>query len=467
MLRILCIAGALLLGTATMVAADPAPPAEATPAAPARPAEVRGEGVTLEVGSGRLFYLPRAAASVFAADPKTAEVRPASPTSLFVFGVAVGRTTISAIDASGVAIRQFEVLVTPSGAGAALAAATVQRNNPGSRVGMQAIPNGMTLHGPADTPVEAWNALDAARSYAPPGGKVSNDMTLAAPVQVNLQVRIAEMSRNLTRQLGVDWQTLGNIGRVSVGFATHNFISLLTNAPGSLSITDNSSGVNAVLDALAQDQLVHVLAEPNLTTMSGEPASFTVGGEFPIPVAQQNNTITVEFKNYGISLGFLPTVLDSGQIIVKVRPEVSQLTTQGSVQLTTGNASIVIPALTVRRAETTVTLGSGQTFAIAGLLSDNTNVTGTGVTGLGDIPVLGALFRSDAFQRNETELVIIVTPYLVRPVNNPAVLRAPTDGWVPPNDAERILLLRQQGAATRQVVPIGPHAVGPAGFFIE
>ena len=171
-----------------------------------------------------------------------------------------------------------------------------------------------------------------------------------------------------------------------------------------------------LIDTLSQDELIHVLAQPNLTAVSGEAASFLVGGEFPIPVAQQNNQVTIEFKQSGVSLAFVPTVASDGQITLKVRTEVSQLTNQGAVQLHAGNSTIQVPALTVRRAETAVELGSGESFAIAGLLQDAVNVTGNGVPIVGDVPVLGALFRSDNFQRNETELVIIVTPYVVRPV---------------------------------------------------
>ncbi len=167
-----------------------------------------------------------------------------------------------------------------------------------------------------------------------------------------------------------------------------------------------------MIDALAQDNLVHVLAEPNLTAMSGETASFLVGGEFPIPVAQQNNQVTIEFKQYGVSLAFVPTVMSGGRINLKVRPEVSALTNLGAVSFGVGNSSIQVPALTVRRAETTVELASGQSFAIAGLLQDNTTLTGnSGLPGVGELPILGILFRSDAFQRNETELVIVITPY--------------------------------------------------------
>jgi pilus assembly protein CpaC len=198
--------------------------------------------------------------------------------------------------------------------------------------------------------------------------------------------------------------------------------------------------------------------------MSGEPASFLVGGEFPIPVSNQNNDITVSFKQYGISLAFVPTVLSNGRINLHVRPEVSELSNQGAVSIGGSNNAISIPALTVRRAETTVELGSGQSFAIAGLLEDDTTNTGLGLPFAGDVPVLGALFRSSSFQHNQTELVIVVTPYIVRPVDTPAALSLPTDSNRPPNDLERILLLRE---VARGGTPDHRPIPGDAGFVLE
>ena len=205
-----------------------------------------------------------------------------------------------------------------------------------------------------------------------------------------------------------------------------------------------------------------MLAQPNLTAMSGETASFLVGGEFPIPVAQggTNSAISVEFKQYGIGLSFVPTVFSEDRIRLHVRPEVSQLSTVGAVTIN----GITIPSLTVRRADTTIELGSGQSFAIAGLLSDQTNQTGNAIPELGEVPILGALFHSDAFQRQETELVIIVTPYIIRPVSDPAALRLPTDGFRTPNDIERLLLMRQLGRGTPDVAPRVP---GQAGFVVQ
>jgi pilus assembly protein CpaC len=433
--------------------------------------------ISIDAGSGRVIQLSAGAASVFAADPKVAEVHPASATSLFVFGVAPGRTTIAALNAAGGPIAQYDVIVRPSGYGATEAEAAVSRVLPGATVHVETLQNGLVVTGQVKAPTDADRVMQIVRGYLPAGQNVDNRLSVAASVQVNLRVRIAEMSRNLIRQLGVNWANLADLGKYAqIGLLTNNPLVNLTRTPNQFITSYNfpTAGhvvdVNALIDSLAQDELIHVLAQPNLTAISGEAASFLVGGEFPIPVAQQNNQVTIEFKQYGVSLAFVPTVISDGRILMKVRPEVSQLTNQGAVQLSSGNSTIQVPALTVRRAETTVELGSGESFAIAGLLQDSVNVTGNGVPVAGDIPILGALFRSDNFQRNETELVIVVTPYVVRPVANPTTLRLPTDGYQPPSDLERILLLRQSarqanGSDAANQPP--PHIPGNAGFIVQ
>ena len=315
--------------------------------------------------------------------------------------------------------------------------------------------------------------MQTARDYAGAGQTVESRLSVQGSVQVNLRVRIAEVSRSVIRQLGINWSGLANLGRYAqIVIATANPLANTTVAASSLSgaYAFNTPGhvadLNAMIDAMAQDQLVHVLAEPNLTAISGETASFLVGGEFPIPVAQQNNQVTIEFKQYGVSLAFVPTVISEARINMKVRPEVSALSTEGAVQIGAGNSTIQVPALTVRRAETTVELASGQSFAIAGLLQDSTTLTGNALPGIGELPILGALFRSDSFQRNETELVIVITPYLVNGVSNPAQISLPTDNWKPPNDLERLLLLRQN-ARGQGVAATAAHIPGDAGFVVQ
>lgn len=444
----------------------PLPPLHAAPRANAPPPEMLERTLTIESGNGRIVALRAPAANVFAADPKVAQVRPASPTSLFIFGLAPGRTTVAALDATGHAIAQYEVVVQPSGYGADAASAALARLFPGRGLHAEVAGKIMILHGDVATPEEAEEAQSVAHAYLAPGVTLENRLNVAASVQVSLKVRITEMTRAVVREIGVNWQNLGYIGRFTTTLATSNALATLPFAPGLLTGAYNSAGlgIDGIIDALAQDNLVRTLAEPNLTARSGESASFLVGGEYPIPIAQAFGQTTVQFQQYGVQLSFVPTVLSSGRISLHVRPEVSELTNQGAVQLTTGNNSIAVPALLVRRADTTIELGSGQSFAIAGLLQDQTNQLDNSIFGLGEIPILGALFRSDSFQRNETELVIIVTPYIVKPVDNPAALHSSSEGYRVPNDLERILLLRQIGRATPAVAARIP---GDAGFIVQ
>lgn len=459
----------LLLGSACSVTfVLPQQPRAATPGS--RP-------VTIETGSGRLLKLSGPATNVFAADPKVAEVRPASPNTLFVFGVAPGHTTIVAIGGSGNAVGQYVIDVVPSSYATRAARETLDQSDQADGVRMQQGQDSITLRGEAASPAAAQEAVTVAQDSLGKDGKVFNRMRVNGSIQVNLRVRIAEMSRTLTRELGINWQSVNALGTQAViGISTAAPLATLSSNLGFLSrfkLGGRSATLDTVIDALSQDQLVHMLAEPNLTTMSGEPASFLAGGEFPVPIATADNNVSVQFKQYGISLAFVPTVLADGQISLHVRPEVSQLTNQGAVSITESNSIIQIPALTVRRVDTTVELGSGQSFAIDGLLQDNTTDSGRGLPFLGDVPVLGALFRSDNFQRNQSELVIVVTPYIVRPAETPAALQLPTDDWKPPNDLERVLLLRQSGrqAAANQpadaarALPI--HVPGDAGFIVE
>ena len=422
------------------------------------------------------MHLRASATNIFTADPKVAEVRPASSDSLFVWGVAPGTTTIAALSNTGEAIAQFQVTVTTSG----FEAKQVDLSNVGGRGGLRAreTPSGLALSGTVPTPLDAERAITAAKGQLPSDGKVDNRMAVAAPVQVSLHVRIAEMNRTITRELGVNWST-GALGtsparlgqHVAFGVSTNTQVvdSTLTPASAALQLV-HGWNLDTIIQALSDDQLIHLLAEPNLTTMSGEPANFLVGGEFPVPVATNANTVSVDFKQYGISLAFVPTVLNSGEISLHVRPEVSQLDKANGVTFFFGGANtgagLSIPGLDVRRADTTVMLGSGQSFAIAGLLQDQTTMTGNAVPGLGDVPILGALFRSDSFQRNQSELVIIVTPYIVKPVNDPKALRLPDDGWKPPTDLERILYLRQAAPGYAGTTPL--HRIpADAGFLVE
>ncbi len=473
------------------------------------PDAVHGQPITLEAGTGLLLPLPQAATTVLSAEPTIARVQPASPTSLFLMGVTPGHTTIIATSEHGAAIAQFDVTVVAAGGhagpifapgptppppaaseGGPVTAATMADiekaihrmvTGAGNVTAAQA-GNRIVLSGTVPTAAAGQQAEAIARGFAPDKTTILSEFIVLSSIQVNVRVRFAEISRSVERQLGFNWQALGSGGGFKYGAMTGAGAvpnttltgptllagsGLASSAAGiSSAVLDprlplgqglNQIGVgysssrwdlNGVIDALATDSLVTILAEPNLTAQSGEPASFLAGGEFPIPMSSTSAnggapTISVVFKQFGVSLEVVPTVLSSGRLNLRIRPEVSQLSTTGAVNIPPGGGTLTIPALSVRRAETTVELGSGQSFAIAGLLQKTTSDTAQMVPGAGELPVIGALFKSSDFQRGESELVIIVTPYLVKPAPNPAALQSPTDGFRPATDLDRILLGRQ------------------------
>lgn len=427
-----------------------------------------GSTIRVELNEGTLVRLERPAASVFIANPEVADVAIKSPRLVYVFGKAPGETTLYAVDENENVLINASLSVSHN---LSRLEGTLRSLLPGSTVNVLSIDGGIVLDGYVDTAIESADAQLLATRFVAEGETVINRLRVTEPNQVNLRVRVAEVSRQVLRQLGFNWAAAINGSDIAFGLVSKSLpgaSAILGNPlqPTDKFFADISAGdfdLNALIDALAEENLVSLLAEPNLTALSGETASFLAGGEFPVPISQESDntsaTITVEFKNFGVSLAFTPTVLSSSRISMRVRPEVSALSDQGAVQL--GN--FVIPALTVRRAETTVELASGQSFAIAGLIQNNGRLSATKIPGLGDIPILGELFRSDSFNRQETELVIIVTPYVVKPV--PAnMIAAPTDPTFLPEGGSRLSM-------APAAVP-GPSAnagglVGPVGFVIE
>jgi pilus assembly protein CpaC len=502
------------------LAAGPAPAMPAHSAAPAPAETTKSQAITLPAGTGMLLRLPAAAATVMSADPGVARVQPASPTSLFLMGVAPGRTTVVATSESGAAIVEYDVNVGPGGgaktqAGGAIvppavpqaaaeispATASAIQSAIGRMVlgatSVRAMPAGgrVVLMGTVPTAAASQQAEAIARGYVGDKAVVISELQVLSSIQVNVRVRIAEIDRTLTRQLGFNWQVIGAngwrfgllTGAGAVANTTLNIpgtsgvpasiinpalplgLSPFMNAPVppnqiGAGFTSGRWDVNGIVDALAADQLITILAEPNLTAQSGETASFLAGGEFPVPISASSSngspTITVEFKQFGVSLAVVPTVLSPERLNLRVRPEVSQLSSNGAVSVPIQGGTVTIPALTVRRAETTVELGSGQSFAIAGLLQKTTVDQTNALPGIGEVPVIGALFKSNNFQRGESELVIIVTPYLVQPAPSAQALRAPTDGFRPATDLDRILL-------GRQLAPSSGSAPLDAGFILK
>lgn len=460
--------------------------------------------VQIATGRGRMVTLNAPMSDIFVADPTVADVQVRSPTQLWVFGKKAGETTVYATTKTGRVIYSATVRIGNNfdSVDSMLAMAMPEAN-------IAATPmNGFVLlTGTVATPDDVAEAERLTQAFVGESTKVISRLRTATPLQVNLQVRFAEVSRSFIKNVGVNFSTKDTTGGFLFGLAQGRSPGSFTEAdlgkfpvatlpapgggtitgpydpstgkfinPRATGITDVTRGSdNATmglagrlfgLDVLAAIDLgetigqVTTLATPNLTALSGETASFLAGGEIPIPVAQGLGTTTVEFKQYGVSLAFTPTVLADGRISLRVRPEVSQLSSAGAVQLN----GVTIPALTTRRSETTVELGSGQSMVIGGLLQNAHNNSITKTPGLGDVPILGALFRSNGFQRNETELMIVITPYLVKPVNaNEIVL--PTDGYKSPGDVERILLGQLGGGKTggdRPKPTMAPPEGGPA-----
>jgi pilus assembly protein CpaC len=444
-----------------------------------RSAWATGASITVDVSQGKLVALATPATSVFIADPTIADVQVPMPTRVFVLGRKAGHTTLYALGAAGQQLLAMDVDVRNPGD----AAQKSIESDPDSKgIRVRSTNTGLALEGTAQNPAAAYRANQIANGFQKDADSLDDRVKVKSSVQVTIRVRIAEVSRSVTKELGFNWNALLSAGAFKFGLVTGrtpftpvtNLFNPDPTGAGSLLAQVKTSAINVdtVIDALAQDGLISVLAEPNLTALSGEKASFLAGGEFPIPVAQYQNAITIEFKQYGVSLDFVPTVLASNHISMHVRPEVSELTTNGEVTVN----GITVPGLQVRRADTTIELGSGESFAIGGLLQNNTSTTVSRYPGLGDLPVLGALFRSSNFTRNESELIIIVTPYIVKPIVDPKTIRLPTDGLRPPSDLELMLLGKISGPRATPAeydgqLAIeslsGPRLSGDAGFELE
>ena len=465
------IATASLLHPGAARAAAGAPVPSAIAEAPART-------ITMSVGSGQLIRLAHPMTGLFVADDKIADVQVKGQTSLYLFAKTPGTTSVYATDRSGAVIWSADVRVANNitGIGPMLRLAM-----PDADITATPVSGMILLTGTVASPRDIEEAERLTGAFAG-GVQVLNRLQTATPLQVNLQVKIAEVSRDFVKTLGVNLLTRDTSGGFLFGIAQGRNFGTVTNStdplhPGTnfdLSKLGQGAGKTSIamaghllgldiasaIDLAETDGLLTTLAEPNLTALSGETASFLAGGEIPIPIAQGLGQVSVEYKQYGVSLAFTPTVLTDGRISLRVRPEVSQLSAAGSVTLNGFN----VPGIVTRRAETTVQLGSGQAFMIGGLLNNNSTNTTDKVPGLGALPIIGALFRSNSFRRQQTELVIIVTPYLVRPVD-PSQLKLPTDGYKAPSDASRVLMgttFKGDSGASRPGPVLAPGAAAPA-----
>jgi pilus assembly protein CpaC len=379
------------------------------------------------------------------ANPELAETLVLSPTQLYVSGKAMGSTNLTFWGRDGKVFAIYDIEVGPNLMG--LKSRIHEYFPEETGIQIRASNDNITLSGMVTGPEVLTQVLQLAEPYAPK--KVMSLLQVGGVQQVMLEVKIAEMQRGLLKRFGVNISYLGSDGSFGIGtlgglssFDTVNgVLKLLANPATTLSggFGVGSNFVNLTLDLLKQHDLTKILAEPTLVTVSGQEANFLAGGEFPIPVSQALGAIAIVYKEFGVSLSFNPTVLSGGKMSLKIVPEVSQLTTS-SVSLD----SISVPGLATRRVETTVELMDGQSFAIAGLIADNVTETIAKYPVLGDLPVLGPLFRSTNFQKNETELIVIVTPRLVKPIDQ-AQFTLPTDSYLEPNDFEFMIMGYMEG----------------------
>ncbi|VAV87093.1 Type II/IV secretion system secretin RcpA/CpaC, associated with Flp pilus assembly [hydrothermal vent metagenome] len=414
----------------------------------------------IEVGKGTLIRFKEPANNVFIANAKVADIQIKSPTLVYVFGKKQGETNLYAVNDNDEVVYEGTISVNHNLGSLETA---LKHVIPNANINVQSYSGLLVLTGNVDNAEEAEDARRMAEDFIGKKSTIINKLQIATPMQVNLRVRIAEIGRDTKKQLGFNWENIFANGSTAVGILQgSNVINMIPDPTG---ITNNlvkefassADGVNSlfggfragnfdinfIIDALETEGVLSILAEPNLTTQSGEPASFLAGGEYPVPTLDRNGRVLIEFKEFGVSLEFTPTVLDSGRINMHIKPEVSQLSSNGAVTIQGFN----IPALSTRRVDTTIELGSGQSFAIAGLLQNSVAHDLTKFPWLGDIPILGTLFRSSAFRRQETELVIIVTPYIVEP-HKGGTMPLPTDGFKVPSDYDRYV--KGQSYATQK-----------------
>ena len=472
---------ALLFSAAAALALDPAlSPAVAADAdsLPAATVSVGGPVKTrflsLGVGKSVIIDLPRDVKDVLVADPKIANAVVRSAQRAYIIGGAVGQTNVVFFDADGQQVAAYDIAVKRDLNGVRQA---LRQTLPGIQI--EGVGEGVMLTGSVSSPIEAQQAGDLAARLVGGADKVVNSITVRGRDQVMLKVTVAEVRRDIIKQMGIDLSASMNAGTTIVRFNNTNPFTAnsgpLVPGNGLLTSFGSTPSVQATLRAMESAGVVRTLAEPNLTAISGESATFISGGEFPIPTGVTCQTTTsgaigqcvqtVAFKKFGISLNFTPVVLTEGRISLRVMTEVSEVSSENA--LTGGVNGTTIPSIKTRRAETTLEIPSGGSMAMAGLIQQQTKQAINGLPGLDALPILGGLFRSQDFVNNETELMVLVTPFIVRAVSQKELSR-PDDGFAPASDSQSTLLARINriyGLAAH-VEPVGAYQ-GNFGFIID
>jgi pilus assembly protein CpaC len=406
--------------------------------------------IPLGVSKSVVIDLPGDVKDVLVADPKIANAVVRSARRVYLIGVSVGQTSVFFFDAQGRQLAGFDIAVTRDLNGVR---AALRQMFPNADLRIEGVGDGVVLSGAVQSPVEAQQAFDVATRLAG-DGKVVNAITVRGRDQVMLKVTVAEVERDVVKQLGINLNTTVGQGTAVLNFSSNNPFSAFGQPLTSSAIT-GTFGANAnstvTLQAMERAGVIRTLAEPTLSAISGESATFLAGGEFPIPAGLSCDTTkspplcqaSIEFKKFGVSMNFTPVVLSEGRISLKVMTEVSDLSSNNALSLTVPGATqnVTIPSIRVRRADTTVEIPSGGSLAMAGMIQEQTKAAINGIPGLQQLPVLGALFRSRDYVNNQTELMIIVTPYIVHAVAQKDLSR-PDDGYADVSDPAQILMGR-------------------------
>jgi pilus assembly protein CpaC len=410
--------------------------------------QIKARFLALGVGKSVVVDLPRDIKDVLVADPKIANAVIPSTQRAYIIGAAVGQTNIVFFDSAGVQMAAYDIAVKRdlNGVRAALRQAL-----PYAGVQIEGVGDGVILTGSVSSPIEAQQAGDLAARLVGSPEKVVNSIAVRGRDQVMLKVTVAEVRREIIKQMGVDLSASMNYGTAVVNFNNSNPFtalgrSLVSDNFASLS-TKGLPSVNATLRAMESAGVMRTLAEPNLTAISGESATFIAGGEFPVPAGYSCDPVThvcttqISFKKFGISLNFTPVVLSEGRISLRVMTEVSELSNDNAITLNQSGNSLTVPSIKTRRAETTLEIPSGGSMAMAGLIQEQTKQAINGLPGIDQLPVLGQLFRSQDYVNNQTELMVLVTPYVVRAVAQQELSR-PDDGFASASDPQALLLGR-------------------------
>ncbi|MGY3615147.1 type II and III secretion system protein family protein [Bradyrhizobium sp. USDA 10063] len=470
LIRILWLSAAAVLTLSPVIAADSE--TQGAPSIANSPAKTRF--LALGVGKSVIVDLPRDVKDVLVADPKIANAVVRSAQRAYIIGAAVGQTNVVFFDADGQQVASYDIAVKRDLNGVR---AALKQTLPGIQI--EGVGDGVILTGSVSSPIEAQQAGDLAARLVGGADKVVNSITVRGRDQVMLKVNVSEVRRDIVKQMGVDLSANMNYGTAIVNFNNTNPFtaygrSLVPDNGGTVAaVAKGIPTVTATLRAMESAGVARTLAEPNLTAISGESATFIAGGEFPIPAGYSCDPVThvcttqIQFKKFGISLNFTPVVLTEGRISLRVMTEVSELSTDNAITLNQGGTSLTVPSITTRRAETTLEIPSGGSMAMAGLIQQKTKQAINGMPGVDQLPILGALFRSQDFVNNETELMVLVTPYVVRAVAQKELSR-PDDGFAPAADSQSTLLARINriyGVAAR-AEPVGAYPAN-FGFIID